>query len=89
MKVLTPQTDAFERCFRPVADLLFPEHAQEILELRPDPSLQVRIEELAGKANEGELTEDERAEYEGYILANDFVAILRRQAKKSLNGSSD
>lgn len=89
MKVLTPQTDAFDRAFRPVAEMLFPAHAQKILDMRPDASLQNRIAELADKANEGELTEDEQAEYEGYILANDFVAILRRQAKKSLNGPVD
>jgi hypothetical protein len=85
MKVLAPETDAYNRAFRPVAELLFPERAQAILDLRPDPGLQDRIQELGAKANEGELTEVEQAEYDGYILANDFIAILRRQAKKSLS----
>jgi glutamyl-tRNA reductase len=46
--------------------------------------LQQRIEELACKANEGELTEAERAEYQGYVRANEFVAILQAKARKLL-----
>jgi hypothetical protein len=47
---------------------------------RPDPELQDRIEELAAKSTEGDLPAEERAEYEGYVRANKFIAILRRQA---------
>ena len=49
------------------------------------PDLQARIEELARKSTEGELTEDERAEYAGYVRANKFVAILKRQAQQIVN----
>jgi len=89
MKVLAPQTDAFDRAIRPVMDLLFPENAQVILDYRGDPAVHERVEELGRKANEGELSDDEAAEYDGYILANDFVAMLRRQARRSLNGSTE
>jgi hypothetical protein len=89
MKVLAPETDAFDRAVRPVMDVLFPERAQAVLDARPEAGLHARIEELAQKANEGELTENERAEYEGYIRANYFVAKLRRLAEKSLNGSHE
>jgi uncharacterized protein YnzC (UPF0291/DUF896 family) len=58
-----------------------------VLNLRPDPELQDRIDELATKSTEGQLTTAERAEYEGYVRANKFVAILRRQARQ-LSGSS-
>jgi uncharacterized protein YnzC (UPF0291/DUF896 family) len=47
--------------------------------------VQARIEELARKSTEGELTEDERAEYAGYVRANKFVAILKRQAQQIAN----
>ena len=50
--------------------------------------LQARIEELAQKSTEGELTEDERAEYAGYVRANKFVAILKRQAQQIANSQS-
>ena len=53
-----------------------------ILSFQPDEQLSGRIEELAGKCNEGELSPEELAEYEGYIRANGMAAIIRRHARK-------
>ena len=47
-----------------------------------DEVLQRRISELAEKANEGELTAEEREEYEGYAQANQFIAVLEAQASR-------
>ena len=55
-----------------------PEKADAVIGFRADAELQVRIEQLAQKSTEGELTEDERAEYAGYVRANKVVAILKR-----------
>jgi len=77
-----PERTAFDRGVGPVLQLLLPDRAQAVLDFRPDPGLQARIEELAEKATEGELTAQERAEYEGYVRANKFIAILRRQARR-------
>ena len=60
--------------------MVLPEKAEAVLSFRAAPELQARIEELAGKSTEGQLTETERAEYAGYVRANKFVAILQRQA---------
>jgi uncharacterized protein YnzC (UPF0291/DUF896 family) len=65
--------------------IVLPEKAEAILEFRADPELQARIEELAGKSAEGELTDAERAEYAGYARANKFIAILQRQAREIIN----
>lgn len=73
---------AFERGVRPVAEIVFPEKSQAVLGFRPAPELQARIEELAAKSTEGELTDAERSEYEGYVRANKFVAILKRLARE-------
>ena len=73
---------AFDRGVRPVAQIVFPEKAQAVLGFRPDPELQRRIEELAEKSTEGRLTEAEQAEYEGYVRANKFIAILQRLARQ-------
>lgn len=62
-------------------EIVLPDKADALIGFRPDPQLQARIEELARKSTEGELTEDERAEYSGYVRANKFIAILKRQAK--------
>jgi len=57
------------------------EKADEVLKFRSEPELQNRIEELARKSTEGELTDQERAEYQGYVRANKFIAILQKQAR--------
>lgn len=56
-----------------------PEKAKAVVNLRADPKLQARIEELADKPTEGELTETEKAEYARYVRANQFVAIPQQQ----------
>lgn len=48
----------------------------------------MRIEELASKNTEDTLTPEERDEYAGYVRANKFVAVLRREAKRFKSGSA-
>jgi len=71
-----------------VLRIVLPEKAEAILRFRAAPELQARIEELAGKSTEGQLTETERAEYAGYVRANKFIAILQRQARQLIGATS-
>lgn len=80
----TPETIAFARGVRPLLQIVLLDKADAVLNFRPDPTLQNRIEELAAKSTEGELTDQERAEYAGYVRANKFIAILQRQARQFL-----
>jgi hypothetical protein len=80
----TPETAAFDRGVRPVLELVFPEKADAILNFHPDPALQRRIDDLASKCTDGQLTPAELSEYEGYVRANKFIAILQRQARRLL-----
>lgn len=75
---------AFDRATEPVLRILSAEQARRIVDFHGDEKLQQRIEELAGKANEGELSEAERAEYQGYVQANQFIAILQAKARRLL-----
>jgi hypothetical protein len=84
----SPETTAFDRGVRPVMEIVLPERADEVVEFRADPELQSRIDELASKSTEGQLTEAERAEYAGYVRANNFVAILQRQARQLIESQS-
>ena len=59
------ETLAFERGVRPIQALVLPGKAHEVLSFTPDLELQARIDELAHKSNEGQLTEDEQSEYAG------------------------
>jgi hypothetical protein len=82
---VSPEAVAFDRGVQPILRIVLPDKADEVVKYQPDPALQARIEELASRSTEGELTAEERAEYEGYVRANKFIAILRRQAKHFLS----
>jgi len=82
--VRTPASTAFDRGVRPLLQAILLDKADTLLSFRPDPELQDRIEELASKSTEGRLSDEERAEYEGYVRANKFLAILQRQARRLL-----
>jgi hypothetical protein len=79
-------SSAFDRGFEPVFRLLSEQQLRELVELSRDKKLEHRIEELAGKSNEGELTPEETAEYDGYIQANKVLAILQAQGRRFLSG---
>jgi hypothetical protein len=73
-----------DRLLDPVAETLNARSAAAIVEIRLDPTARERIDELAAKANEGNLTVEERAEYEAYVNAMDMIAILQSKARKLL-----
>jgi hypothetical protein len=84
----SPEATAFDRGVTPILTLVLPDHANSVVGYHPDGTLQDRIDQLASKANEGELTSEERAEYIGYVRANKFVAILKRLAQRHLPNAS-
>jgi hypothetical protein len=77
-------TDAFNRGTDPVLNMITPEQAEQIAKYRGDDVLRLRIDELAEKSSAGTLSVAERAEYEGYVQANKFVAVLQAKARKLL-----
>ena len=79
-------TATLERLVEPVVRTLTPEVARALVELRADPELQARMDELAEKCNEGRLTPDEREEYETSIRFGNFLAILQAKARRLLTG---
>ncbi|MBU4273066.1 MAG: DUF896 domain-containing protein [Planctomycetes bacterium] len=80
----TVDTGYLDRLLAPVTQCFTPEVAERLVALRADAETQARIEELAGKANEGELSPDELAEYEDYVEAVDLIAILQARARAVL-----
>lgn len=74
---VTQLLDSFTACLTPAA-------AKRVVAFRADAGTQARIAALAEKCNEGELTPQERREYEGYVRAIDFISILQAKARKVL-----
>ncbi|MBI4600415.1 MAG: hypothetical protein HY721_00500 [Planctomycetes bacterium] len=77
-----------DRILDPVSRCLSPEVARQIVKLRADPKVQRRVEDLARKNTAGQLTAEERAEYETYVAAGTFVAILQSKARALLKRRS-
>jgi hypothetical protein len=68
----------------PLTECFTPEIARRIAAISLDPRNQARIDELASKANEGQISDSERADYEAYIEALDLLAIVKAKARLSL-----
>jgi hypothetical protein len=77
--------DPIDRVLDPLARCLTPDVARRMLSVEMDPVTRQHLDQLAAKANEGTLTEDERAEYEEYVDAIDFVGILQAKARAFLS----
>ena len=75
-----------EDILEPVSDSLNEEAARKLIGIRANPDAQARIGELATKCSEGEISPEERAEYETYVLAGELVAILQAKARRLLGG---
>ncbi|MEP0843301.1 MAG: hypothetical protein HRF43_11405 [Phycisphaerae bacterium] len=78
------QVEVLERMLDPVSQVLTPDVARRLLALRADPIAQQRIEELADKCTEGQLSDEERAEYESYVSAVNVLSVLQAKARALL-----
>jgi hypothetical protein len=74
-----------DRLLDPLTDTLTPESAAALLALRADAEVEARIDELRRKANEGDLTPAEDAEYRDFIEAVDVVSIMQAKARRFLS----
>ncbi len=78
------KTAIVDRLVAPLGDCLTPESARRLLALKPDPDLMARVDELATRHTEGQLTPEETAEYGRYVSYATFIAILKAKAKQLL-----
>lgn len=84
METVTNTTTALSRLLEPLSQTLGVEAAKAITGLQIDSAVQSRIEELAGRCNEGLLTETERAEYSGYVEGAEILALIKSKANRYL-----
>jgi hypothetical protein len=89
MNSMNPTTSyVLSRLLEPVGRMMPLAFARDLASMRATPEIQARIDELADKSNEGELTEDERAEYAAYVDAVDVISILQAKARAVLSEGS-
>lgn len=84
MSASTIDTDAFDRATDGLLQFFTRQQAEALVHYRGDSALRSRIDSLAERSSEGELTDAERAEYAGYVRANKFIATLQAKARKLL-----
>ena len=88
MQIVSMTTAEYlDRLLEPLSRCLNPEAAERLVQLRGDPQLQARMDDLAGKCNEGDLTEEERIEYEAYVRTGNLIALLQAKARRLLAAS--
>lgn len=78
------ENGALDRLLNPLSDCLTPAMARRLVMFRADSATQARVDELATKCNEGELTPGERREYEAYVRAIHLISILQSKARMVL-----
>ena len=78
-------TTLLDRIIEPFAECLTAEAAKKIVAFRADDTLQLRVDELAGKANRGQLSPAEQVEYDRYLAAFHFVTVMQAKARRLLN----
>jgi hypothetical protein len=84
MNVNNSTSEVLKRLLEPVGRCLSEDAARELVRLRADNETQARVAELAEKCNEGTLSDEERLEYEAYVMAAEVIAILQAKARTRL-----
>jgi len=85
---MTPNALTIDQLIDPVGQCLTREVAERLITLRANPELQLEVDRLADKANQGTLTEDERIQYEQYVSFAQIVTLLQIEARDLLDGQS-
>jgi hypothetical protein len=80
----TLKTPVLQDLLKPVSQSLNREAAEKLVRLKVDRKTQAHIDKLARRSNEGRLTATECAEYENWVFAIDFIAILQSEARALL-----
>lgn len=75
------ETSVLERFLEPVSESLNVEAARKLVRWKADTKTQKRVDALARKCNDGDLTPAERTEYEQYVAIGNVIAILKAKAR--------
>ena len=77
-------TTVLDRLIEPLAECLTLDAARKIVALTADPTSQQHIDDLADKANQGTLTDDEKSEYDRCLAAFHVITVMQARARRLL-----
>lgn len=81
---MTSHATILDRVLAPLEPKFNDEMARALVNLKITETDQRRLEELADRNTEGQLTSEEREEYAAWVSACDFVGILQAKARAVL-----
>ena len=84
MKRTTPTSSVADKMLDLAAGCFDAPTLNALAKLRLSPKLAARVDRLAEKANEGELTARERAEYQSYIETSELLGVIQLRARRKL-----
>jgi hypothetical protein len=79
-----PNRNVLDRLLNPVRDVLTPEVARAIADLRADAATQDRLDDLAEGHHEGRLSPEELTEYQALVNGVNLIAVLQAKARSVL-----
>jgi hypothetical protein len=83
-QTVTQNRNVLDRLLKPVRDVLTPEVAQAIADLRADETTQARLDDLAERHHEGQLSAEELAEYRTLVSGINLISVLQAKARSVL-----
>lgn len=81
---MAKRPNVIEQLLDPVSQAMTPEVAEKLVKIRADARLMKKVEKLAEKCNQGELTPEEYDEYQAIVHTANVVAILQAKARLML-----
>ena len=81
---MSTETAVLDRFLEPVRQCLTLALARQLVNFRVDHQIQRRVDELAGKCNQGSLSPAEKSEYEAIVEEADLIALLQAKARAFL-----
>jgi len=85
---MATQEAIIDEMLEPLTQAMTPETARLFADLKAPSSLQSRVNHLAAKCNAGELTDEERADYENYVRVGNLFALIKARAKRVIADST-
>jgi len=74
---------------KPISKSMTVDVAQALVKMRMDRQFQNRLDEVADKNTEGQLTGSERQECDHHLAALSFVTIMQSKARQKLSRRND
>ncbi len=86
---MEPQLPAiWARLMQTPGDELSPEAAEYLLSIRFGENDVCRMRQLAERSEAGELTDDERTEFDSYLHVGNLLAVIQSKARLALRSRS-